>query len=255
MLGGLRAGAKGDATSVVGLCRYQIGVTIASPKDFQSHTFRLQGGAMVARKNRIGSLAVALILSLGAEMGFAQSQDINAALTAIRNDAAKVSSSTGAARETAKQALLKEVGNAIAKAKNSEEVSAILAAALTAAPAEVVAITRVAVAAAPARAVEITVIALNGVTDQGQRVAIVNTSVATFNASRRDAETSATLQSLLTQTQTTQTKVSQSQSSSNETSANNANKSSDSPNPTSRSDVPAHEAPVPPGPVVNASPS
>lgn len=204
----------------------------------------------MARKNRFCSLAATLILSLGAGMGFAQSSNINAALTAIRNDAAKVSSATGAARETAKQALLKEVGNAIARARNSEEVSAILTAALTAAPSEVVAITRVAVAAAPARAVEITVIALNGVTDQAQRVAIVNTSVATFNASRRDAETSATLQSLLTQTQTTQTKVSQSQSNSND-----ANKPSDSKGDFDKSDAPAHESPVTPEPTGNGSAS
>lgn len=152
------------------------------------------------RKSRVGAWIVALFLICETGAVFAQARDINASLAAIRNEAAKVNSSTGAEREAAKQALLRSVGSAVAKAKNSEEVSAILTAALTAAPSEVVAITRVAVAAAPARAVEITVIALNGVTDQGQRVAIVNTSVATFNASRRDAETSATLQSLLTQT-------------------------------------------------------
>ncbi|HZX31006.1 MAG TPA: hypothetical protein VFF03_06620 [Rhodocyclaceae bacterium] len=142
-------------------------------------------------------MALFLVFETGA--AFAQTQDINAALVAIRNEAAKVDSAAGAEREAAKQALLRSVGRAVAKAKNAEEISAILTAALTAAPAEAVAITRVAVAAAPAHAVEIAVIALNGVTDQGQRTAIVNTAVATFNASRRDAETSATLQSLLTQ--------------------------------------------------------
>lgn len=151
------------------------------------------------RNSRLGAWVVALFLVFETGAAFAQTQDINAALVAIRNEAAKVDSAAGAEREAAKQALLRSVGRAVAKAKNAEEISAILTAALTAAPAEAVAITRVAVAAAPAHAVEIAVIALNGVTDQGQRTAIVNTAVATFNASRRDAETSATLQSLLTQ--------------------------------------------------------
>lgn len=154
----------------------------------------------MGRNSRLGAWFAALFLLFEAGAVFAQAQDINAALAGIRNEAAKVGSVTGAEREAAKQVLLRSVGRAIARAKTAEEVSAILTAALTAAPAEAVSITRVAVAAAPAHAVEITVIALNGVTDQGQRTAIVNTAVATFNASRRDEATSATLQSLLTQT-------------------------------------------------------
>ncbi|MGE5490040.1 MAG: hypothetical protein ACM31P_02010 [Actinomycetota bacterium] len=151
------------------------------------------------RNGRLGAWMVALFLVFEMGVASAQANDINASLAAIRNEAAKVNSSTGAERESARQTLLRSVGSAMAKAKTPEEISAILTAALTAAPAEVVAITRVAVAAAPAHAVEIAVIALNGVTDQGQRVAIVNSAVATFNASRRDEATSATLQSLLTQ--------------------------------------------------------
>lgn len=152
------------------------------------------------RNGRLGAWMVALFLVFEMGVASAQVNDINASLAAIRNEAAKVNSSTGAERESARQTLLRSVGSAMAKAKTPEEISAILTAALTAAPAEVVAITRVAVAAAPAHAVEIAVMALNGVTDQGQRVAIVNSAVATFNASRRDAATSAALQSLLTQT-------------------------------------------------------
>lgn len=189
------------------------------------------------RNSRLGAWFVALFLVFETGAAFAQTQDINAALVNIRNEAAKVESAAGAQRETAKQALLRSVGQAIAKAKNAEEISAILTAALTAAPAEAIAITRVAVAAAPAHAVEITVIALNGVTDQGQRVAIVNTAVATFNASRRDAETSATLQSLLTQAPgTQQVKSSQTQQV--------------DPVPTN---VPNHQPPSTPAPTGNGS--
>jgi hypothetical protein len=166
-------------------------------------------------KNMLGVLLSGLVFLLATGGAVAQerseaARDINATLSAIKNQASKVDEATGAERAGAKEALLDAVKQAIAGARDSEEVAQIIAAAVTAAPlhaAEIAGaaaasapshaatIVSAAVTAAPSQAVAITVEVLNAAPSQAS--AAINSAIG---VAPNDGKTVAELQSLSSQT-------------------------------------------------------
>lgn len=138
-------------------------------------------------------------------------QEFHATISSIRERANKVDAASDVDRKQAKKDLLDSVSQAIAAAKNADEVKKIIEAAVTAAPrqaAEIVDaaikaapsraadITQAAVAAAPTQAVDITVAALDAAPDQAK--AIINAATA---VAPHDSTTVSELQSLSTRSQ------------------------------------------------------
>lgn len=182
-----------------------------------------------SKKNTFGALLSGLLLLLATGIAVAaderstggQGAGIESTLSAIKSKAAKVDSASGGEKAVAQKALLDAVSQAIAGARDADEVSRIIAAAVTAAPSQAEAVTSTAVKAAPAqaativkaavnaapsKAVAITVAALGATPNRNQAPTIINSAM---RVAPRDGKTVADLQSLATRNWTPQNNTQQ----------------------------------------------